>query len=232
MQSLCSNRDDLPKYNTPISRLSLKIPSHTIILHNVFHKITSSRAPISINLKIRTRHVSFTTRERTATNLIAKILITRNQLRALWLLNVVQCQLNLQHIKKKNQTFLIKNVSVPHTHNYWKRRVNAYTKIASFWTLSTLYTVNPHDITPCVYLHVVALRRRSDSDFRIIQPFNWSNREIKKRISIKENCELSTNPRMSGRPVPPRGRSMPARIVSWRLSSCSLRALREPWSLG
>lgn len=114
-KSLCSKRDDLPKYDTPIRRLSLKIPSHTIILHNVFHKITSSRAPISINLKIRTRHVSFTSRERTATNLVAKILIARNQLRALWLLNVVQCQLNLHTThqkKKKNQTFLIKKRSI------------------------------------------------------------------------------------------------------------------------
>ena len=38
-----------------------------------------------------------------------------------------------------------------------------------------------------------------------------------------------TNPRISGRPMPPRGRSTPARIRSCRWSSCAFRSHRERW---
>lgn len=104
-------KSDVPKYDTPISCFGLEIPSYTVILHNILYKITRSRAPISIYFKIRTRHVSFAARERTIAYLVAKIVITRNQLSAVWFLYVVQCQLDLCRKGK-----LIRNVKTPTEH--------------------------------------------------------------------------------------------------------------------
>ena len=137
----------------------------------------------------------------------------------------------------------------------WKGR-EAYTKGASFGALCALNTVDPHNITSCIHLHIEVLRRCSNPYFCIVKPttttiiqyqsncitstksivlefwkYTISNQNSKPKnnnnwLESKENWGR-VYPTASGRPEPPRGRSTPARIPSWRRVSWALSCVME-----
>ena len=135
----------------------------------------------------------------------------------------------------------------------WKGR-EAYTKGASFGALCALNTVDPHNITSCIHLHIEVLCRCSNPYFCIVKPTTTITISIKlynlnkiycawilkihhvqskfKTKKQKNWMESKENwgrvyPTASGRPEPPRGRSTPARIPSWRRLSWALSCVME-----
>lgn len=54
--------------------------------------------------------------------------------------------------------------------NSCETKASTYAEGASFGTLSALNTIDPHEITPRIDLYIVAPRRASNPDFRIIKP--------------------------------------------------------------
>ena len=67
----------------------------------------------------------------------------------------------------------------------WKGR-EAYTKGASFGALCALNTVDPHNITSCIHLHIKVLCRCSNPYFCIVKPTTTTI------IQYQSNCITST----------------------------------------
>lgn len=73
-----------------------------------------------------------------------------------------------------------------------KAREQAYTETAFPWTLGTLNAIHPENVTSCIHLYVVVLRRRPNSKFSKVKPITTTNQpkpriymSVKKEISIR-----------------------------------------------
>ena len=80
---------------------------------------------------------------------------------------------NARNTKQKNQTS-----------NKPRARWEAYTKRAFLGTFIALNTINPHNVTSCIYLYIVVPCRCSNPNFSIVKPTKFWKTYINK-VSIE-----------------------------------------------